>query len=247
MSPLSPEGSKVRHLRFEDVGPNTLKASWDSADGKVLGYRVRCRRQSGPSSVISVSPQIHSVLLTDLAAGTTNKVCVKPVYQAQPGQGLCRMVHMQPGEPGRQAGRWGAVAKGRCPEGHWGAGDPTQRGPPGRAHQLARQRGSAQLPAPKVLSRAGLPPVFQSNTPPSGVRLAARRRVRRGQPCNGLGVAKLLESWRGHWKRWLKVARTPGDPSVFQVQGQAGLTQPQRICCPPSTARKHQGILARLK
>ncbi|XP_019349470.1 von Willebrand factor A domain-containing protein 1 isoform X2 [Alligator mississippiensis] len=90
------EGFKVKHLRFEDMGPNTLKASWDSADGKVLGYRVRCRRQTGPSSLISVSPQVHSVLLTDLAAGTTNKVCVKPVYKDQAGKGLCRMVHMQP-------------------------------------------------------------------------------------------------------------------------------------------------------
>ncbi|XP_019367395.1 PREDICTED: von Willebrand factor A domain-containing protein 1 isoform X2 [Gavialis gangeticus] len=90
------EGSKVKHLRFEDMGPNTLKASWDSADGKVLGYRVRCRRQTGPSSLISVSPQVHSVLLTDLAAGTTNKVCVKPMYKDQAGKGLCRMVHMQP-------------------------------------------------------------------------------------------------------------------------------------------------------
>ncbi|NXS62499.1 VWA1 protein, partial [Brachypteracias leptosomus] len=102
------EGSKVRHLRFEDMGSNTLKASWDSADGKVLGYKVRCRRQTGPSSVISVSPQIHSVLLTDLAAGTTNRVCVKPVYQHQAGKGLCRLVHMQPGEQGRS---WGGF---RC-------------------------------------------------------------------------------------------------------------------------------------
>ncbi|XP_024057445.2 von Willebrand factor A domain-containing protein 1 [Terrapene carolina triunguis] len=89
------ESSKVRHLRFEDMGPNTLKASWDSADGPVLGYRVRCRRQTGPSSLLSVSPQIHSVLLTDLASGTANKVCVKPMYRNQPGKGLCRMVHMQ--------------------------------------------------------------------------------------------------------------------------------------------------------
>lgn len=95
-----PEGSKVRHLRFEDVGPNSLKASWDSADGAVLGYRVRCRRQSGPSSVLSVSPQVHSVLLTDLPSGTTGKVCVQPVYRNQPGKRLCRTVHRQPGELG---------------------------------------------------------------------------------------------------------------------------------------------------
>lgn len=108
----------MRHLRFEDMGPNTLKASWDSADGEVLGYKVRCRRQTGPSSVISVSPQIHSVLLTDLASGTISKVCVKPVYKNHPGKGLCRMVHMQPGELGCEAESWGALAKGRCPEGH---------------------------------------------------------------------------------------------------------------------------------
>ncbi|XP_074832003.1 von Willebrand factor A domain-containing protein 1 [Carettochelys insculpta] len=89
------EISRVRRLRFEDMGPNTLKASWDSADGPVLGYRVRCRRQTGPSSLLSVSPQVHSVLLTDLAAGTASKVCVKPVYRTQPGKGLCRVVHMQ--------------------------------------------------------------------------------------------------------------------------------------------------------
>ncbi|NWU93942.1 VWA1 protein, partial [Upupa epops] len=95
------EGSKVRHLRFEDVGSNTLKASWDSADGKVLGYRVRCRRQSGPSSVISVSPQVHSVLLTGLAAGTATRVCVKAVYHNQPSKGLCRTVHTQPATEAR--------------------------------------------------------------------------------------------------------------------------------------------------
>lgn len=90
----------MRHLRFEDMGSNTLKASWDAADGKVLGYRVRCRRQTGPSSLISVSPQIHSVLLTDLPSGTTNKVCVKPMYKNQAGKGLCRMVRTQPGKSG---------------------------------------------------------------------------------------------------------------------------------------------------
>lgn len=103
---LSPEGSKVRHLRFEDMGSNTLKASWDAADGKVLGYRVRCRRQTGPSSLISVSPQIHSVLLTDMAPGTTNKVCVKSMYKDQPSKGLCRTVRIQPGESGCKGGPW---------------------------------------------------------------------------------------------------------------------------------------------
>ncbi|XP_015261676.1 PREDICTED: von Willebrand factor A domain-containing protein 1 isoform X1 [Gekko japonicus] len=90
------ENSKVKHLRFEDLGPSTLKASWDPAEGDVLGYRVRCRRQAGPSNLLSVSPQIHSVLLSNLTAGSTNKVCVKPVYKNLPGKGLCRMVRMQP-------------------------------------------------------------------------------------------------------------------------------------------------------
>lgn len=108
----------MRHLRFEDMGSNTLKASWDSADGNVLGYRVRCRRQAGPSSVISVSPRIHSVLLTDLPAGTTNHVCVKPVYKSQAGKGLCRTVRMQPGELGGKALSWGTLAKAKCIEGH---------------------------------------------------------------------------------------------------------------------------------
>uniref|UniRef100_A0A6J0SWC4 von Willebrand factor A domain-containing protein 1 n=1 Tax=Pogona vitticeps TaxID=103695 RepID=A0A6J0SWC4_9SAUR len=90
------EESKIKHLRFEEISPTTVKASWDPADGSVVGYRVRCRRQAGPSTLLSVSPQIHSVLLSDLAAGSANKVCVKPVYKNLPGRGLCRMVHMQP-------------------------------------------------------------------------------------------------------------------------------------------------------
>ncbi|XP_063001134.1 von Willebrand factor A domain-containing protein 1 [Elgaria multicarinata webbii] len=90
------ENSKIKHLRFEDLSPSTVKASWDPAGGNVLGYRVRCRRQAGPSTLLSVSPQIHSVLLSELAAGSANKVCVKPVYKNLPGRALCRMVHMQP-------------------------------------------------------------------------------------------------------------------------------------------------------
>ncbi|KAJ7306420.1 hypothetical protein JRQ81_009769 [Phrynocephalus forsythii] len=90
------ESSKIKHLRFEEMSPTTVKASWDPADGSVVGYRVRCRRQAGPSTLLSVSPQIHSVLLSDLAAGSVNKVCVKPVYKNLPGRGLCRMVHIQP-------------------------------------------------------------------------------------------------------------------------------------------------------
>ncbi|XP_062821848.1 von Willebrand factor A domain-containing protein 1 [Anolis carolinensis] len=90
------ENSKIKHLRFEDMSPTMVKASWDAADGNVAGYRVRCRRQAGPSTLLSVSPQIHSVLLSDLAVGSTNKVCVRPIYKNLPGKGLCRMVHMQP-------------------------------------------------------------------------------------------------------------------------------------------------------
>ncbi|XP_066059136.1 von Willebrand factor A domain-containing protein 1 isoform X1 [Chamaea fasciata] len=90
------ESSEVRHLRFEDAGPNSLRASWDSADGAVLGYRVRCRRQSGRSSVLSVSPRVRSVLLTELPPGTAGEVCVQPVYGSQPGRRLCRTVRRQP-------------------------------------------------------------------------------------------------------------------------------------------------------
>ncbi|XP_042336273.1 von Willebrand factor A domain-containing protein 1 [Sceloporus undulatus] len=90
------EYSKIKHLRFEDMSPTTVKASWDPADGNVVGYHIRCRRQAGPSTLLSVSPQIHSVLLSDLAAGSTNKVCVRPVYRNLLGTGLCRMIHMQP-------------------------------------------------------------------------------------------------------------------------------------------------------
>ncbi|XP_044301196.1 von Willebrand factor A domain-containing protein 1 [Varanus komodoensis] len=90
------ENSKIKHLRFEDLSPSTVKASWDAAGGDVLGYRIRCQRQAGPSTLLSVSPQVHSVLLSDLAAGTTNKVCVKPVYRNLSGKGLCQLVRMQP-------------------------------------------------------------------------------------------------------------------------------------------------------
>uniref|UniRef100_A0A8D2LE73 von Willebrand factor A domain-containing protein 1 n=1 Tax=Varanus komodoensis TaxID=61221 RepID=A0A8D2LE73_VARKO len=100
------ENSKIKHLRFEDLSPSTVKASWDAAGGDVLGYRIRCQRQAGPSTLLSVSPQVHSVLLSDLAAGTTNKVCVKPVYRNLSGKGLCQLVRMQPGK-WRCTGGWG--------------------------------------------------------------------------------------------------------------------------------------------
>lgn len=90
------EGSKVRHLRFEDAGPNSLRASWDSAEGAVLGYRVRCRRHSGSSSLLSVSPQVLSVLLPHLPPGTSGQVCVQPLYRDRPGGTLCRTVRRQP-------------------------------------------------------------------------------------------------------------------------------------------------------
>ncbi|XP_039223181.1 von Willebrand factor A domain-containing protein 1 isoform X1 [Crotalus tigris] len=90
------EYSKIKHLHFKDLSPSSVKASWDPAEGDVLGYRVLCRRQAGPSTLLSVSPQIHSVLLSDLIPGSTNKVCVKPVYKTQPGKKLCRVIHRQP-------------------------------------------------------------------------------------------------------------------------------------------------------
>ncbi|XP_030145087.4 von Willebrand factor A domain-containing protein 1 isoform X3 [Taeniopygia guttata] len=90
------EGSGVRHLRFEEVGANSLRASWDPAQGAVRGYRVRCRRHSGRSSALSVAAQVHSVLLNDLPSGSRGRVCVQPVYTNQPGRRLCRSVHRQP-------------------------------------------------------------------------------------------------------------------------------------------------------
>ncbi|XP_063799088.1 collagen alpha-1(XII) chain-like [Pseudophryne corroboree] len=89
--------TKVKYLSFEDLGASSLKATWASADGEVQGYRVRCRRQAGRSSVISVAPQTHSIHLTDIQEGTTNKICVKPIYQNGTGRSLCRTVQKQPG------------------------------------------------------------------------------------------------------------------------------------------------------
>lgn len=80
-----------------------------------MGYRVRCRRQAGPSTLLSVSPQIHSVLLSDLAAGSVNKVCVKPMYKQLPGKGVCRMVHIQPGKLGIKEGLSSPLAIGGFP------------------------------------------------------------------------------------------------------------------------------------
>ncbi|OWK55785.1 von Willebrand factor A domain-containing protein 1 [Lonchura striata] len=90
------EGSRVRHLRFEEVGADSLRASWDPAEGAVRGYRVRCRRRSGRSSALSVAAQVHSVLLSDLPRGSSGSVCVQPVYSHRPGSTLCRTVRRQP-------------------------------------------------------------------------------------------------------------------------------------------------------
>ncbi|XP_056364076.1 von Willebrand factor A domain-containing protein 1 isoform X4 [Oenanthe melanoleuca] len=90
------EGSRVPHLRFEALGPSTLRASWDAAPGAVRGYRVRCRRRGGRSSALSVSPQVHSVLLGELPPGSSGRVCVQPVYSSQPGRSLCRTVLRPP-------------------------------------------------------------------------------------------------------------------------------------------------------
>ncbi|XP_075695726.1 von Willebrand factor A domain-containing protein 1 [Rhinoderma darwinii] len=89
--------TKVKYLHFKDLGTNSVKATWGSADGEVQGYRVRCRRQAGRSSVISVAPQAHSTYLTDLAEGTINKICVMPIYKNGEGKNLCRKIQMQPG------------------------------------------------------------------------------------------------------------------------------------------------------
>ncbi|XP_036603641.1 von Willebrand factor A domain-containing protein 1 [Trichosurus vulpecula] len=91
--------SKIGRLYFQSLGPSTVKASWDSADGDVQGYQVRCRRQVGPPSLLSISPKTHSVILTGLAAGTTNHVCVTPIYQSHAGPWRCQTVHMHPVTP----------------------------------------------------------------------------------------------------------------------------------------------------
>ncbi|XP_068096690.1 von Willebrand factor A domain-containing protein 1 [Hyperolius riggenbachi] len=98
-------GSKVKYLRIEDLQSNNLKAVWGSADGDVQGYQVRCRRQAGHSSVISVAPEIHSVHLTDLPEGGTNKICVKPVYKGGAGKNLCKKVQMHLGSPANSYSR----------------------------------------------------------------------------------------------------------------------------------------------
>ncbi|XP_070615284.1 von Willebrand factor A domain-containing protein 1 [Erythrolamprus reginae] len=95
------EYTKIKRLHFQDLSPSSVKASWDPAEGDVLGYRVRCRRQAGPSTLLSVSPQIHSVLLSNLTPGSNNKVCVKPIYRTHPGKRLCRMIHRQPASAAR--------------------------------------------------------------------------------------------------------------------------------------------------
>ncbi|KAM4016310.1 von Willebrand factor A domain-containing protein 1 [Anomaloglossus baeobatrachus] len=89
--------TKVKFLHFKDLGSNSVKATWGSADGEVQGYRVRCRRQAGRSSVISVAPQTHSVYLTDVAEGATNKICVVPIYKDGEGKNLCRKISIRPG------------------------------------------------------------------------------------------------------------------------------------------------------
>lgn len=170
----------MRHLRFEDMGSNTLKASWDAADGKVLGYRVRCRRQTGPSSLISVSPQIHSVLLTDLPSGTTNKVCVKPMYKNQAGKGLCRMVRMQPGEsgvllPGKSILKGTRVVEIQ-PRGALVAEIPC-------AHHLACQQGFITASTPRALPKARLFPLFLRAI----LLLVALCLQAGGKACRGLG------------------------------------------------------------
>ncbi|XP_077313703.1 von Willebrand factor A domain-containing protein 1 isoform X1 [Lithobates pipiens] len=90
-------GTKVKYLRIEDLQSNSLKAVWGSADGDVQGYQIRCRRQAGRSSTISVAPETHSVELTGLSEGTPTKICIKPVYKNGAGRNLCKKVKMHPG------------------------------------------------------------------------------------------------------------------------------------------------------
>ncbi|XP_074074839.1 von Willebrand factor A domain-containing protein 1 isoform X2 [Macrotis lagotis] len=91
--------SKIGRLYFQSLGPSTVKASWDSAEGDVQGYQIRCRRQVGAPSLLSVSPQTHSVILTGLSAGTTNHVCVTPIYQSHAGARRCQTIRMHPVTP----------------------------------------------------------------------------------------------------------------------------------------------------
>ncbi|KAM4652588.1 von Willebrand factor A domain-containing protein 1 [Discoglossus pictus] len=86
---------KVRYLQLEDMGSDRFNATWGSADGDIQGYLVQCTRQAGPSSEISVTPQTHSMLVEDLAVGTTNQICVMPVYKNGLGKNLCRTVLKQ--------------------------------------------------------------------------------------------------------------------------------------------------------
>ncbi|XP_043912620.1 collagen alpha-1(XII) chain-like isoform X4 [Protopterus annectens] len=90
------ENSQIRHLHFQSMNPNSLQASWEQADGNVLGYKVRCRRQAGPPSLQSVAPQMNSVIVTGLAPGTANRICVTPVYSGQKGKALCKTTYIQP-------------------------------------------------------------------------------------------------------------------------------------------------------
>ncbi|XP_053308187.1 von Willebrand factor A domain-containing protein 1 isoform X2 [Spea bombifrons] len=86
--------AKVSYLHLDDLGSDSLKATWGSAEGDVQGYRVRCRRQAGNTSVVNVAPHTHNVLFTDMAVGTTNKICVKPIYKNGAGKSLCRTVRI---------------------------------------------------------------------------------------------------------------------------------------------------------
>ncbi|XP_073441556.1 von Willebrand factor A domain-containing protein 1 [Dendrobates tinctorius] len=91
------DDTRVKFLNFKDLGSNSVKAIWGSADGEVQGYRVRCRRQAGHSSVINVAPQTHSVYLTDVVEGVMNKICVVPIYKYGEGKNLCRKIYIQQG------------------------------------------------------------------------------------------------------------------------------------------------------
>ncbi|KAM5141078.1 von Willebrand factor A domain-containing protein 1 [Mantella aurantiaca] len=110
-------GTKVKYLRIEDLQSNSLKAAWGSADGDVQGYQIRCRRQAGHSSTISVAPETHSVQLTDLPEGATTKICVKPVYKNGAGKNKCKKVKMHPGTPANNYSRIQTPINGKKTDG----------------------------------------------------------------------------------------------------------------------------------
>ncbi|OCT70588.1 von Willebrand factor A domain-containing protein 1 [Xenopus laevis] len=90
------ENDNIRYLHLEDLGSDKVKATWSTAEGEVQGYLIKCQRQVGSLSEVSVGPQADSVILNDMEAGTTSKICVIPVYANGSGKNLCKTVKTQP-------------------------------------------------------------------------------------------------------------------------------------------------------